>query len=125
MSQEQIVESKPLDEVKKQYFRDFEVARASLFAINRKRVQTPKAKNFGVAEASFKAGVLKLFDACCVKFSYHESNASVKQLIELEPRISYRISLEDAERVFKLLTVFLEIDGVTRFEEEKHVSKPY
>ena len=125
MTQEPSVESKPLDEVKKQYFRDFEDTRVNLYAINRVRVQTPKVTTFGGDEASFKAGVLKLFDACRVKFQYHASNASVQELIKLEPRIGYRISLKDAERVFKLLTVFLEINGITKFEEEKHVSKPY
>lgn len=116
------VESKPLDEVKKQYFKDFEAARASLYAINKKRVQTPKAKNFGGAESSFKAGVLKLYDACRVKFRYHKTNESVKKLIEIEGKIGYRISLKDAELVFKLLTEFLEVNGLTRYELDKHES---
>jgi len=117
-----LVESKPLDEVKKQYFKDFEAARAELFKINEQRVQTPKVKNFGGSEARFKAGVLKLFDACRVKFSYHKGDESVKELIAVEPKIDYNIDLKDAERVFKLLTVFLEIDGLTKYEEDKHSS---
>lgn len=118
----ELVESKPLDDVKKQYFRDFETARASLYNINKRRVQTPKAKNFGGSEASFKASVLKLYDACRVKFKYYKENQSVAQLISVEDKIDYCISLSDAEKVFRLLTDFFEIDGLTKYEEDKHGS---
>ena len=114
----QRIESEALDMVKNNFNSDLREAQSWLFQINRKRVQTPLVKNFGNMEASFKASVLKIYAECRPKFKNHAQNESVIKLIEIEPHIDFKISLKDAEQVFKYLVDFYELNGLTHYEKK-------
>ena len=113
------IESDALDNVKNDFNADMREAQSWLFQINRKRTQTPLVKTFGGVEASFKASVLKIYGECRPKFRNHLQQESVKKLVEIEPRIDFKISLKDAEQVFKLLIDFFELNGLTHYEKKQ------
>lgn len=127
MTEEQIVksfdlrEAMPLyEEVKKKYFSYWANANDSLALIDKERSETPKLEEKTLRNASvFKSQVLKLYRALKPKFGYYENSPEVRLLRAKESGINHLISLKDAETLFDILTVLVEVDGITKYETKR------
>lgn len=108
------------DTVKHRLFLYWVEANHFLYLIDRRRVQVGGDSDLGSAEYSFKSKVLQLYRAIRSKLCYHEKTKTVKQINALKPDDylfkPHQFKLESAFTLFSLLTDFLEIDGITRFE---------
>lgn len=111
------------DEVKRTLFGYWNDANNILYIIDKRRIElkTDDDKALGSEVEQFKAATLRLYRACRSKLNYHAGDQCVKDLKaekidDLKPR---DLTLAKAETYFRLLTDFLEIDGVTRFEMKK------
>jgi len=117
------------EEVKHTIYGYWVDANHALFVVDLTRVQDTKLKSFGKAEDQFKAGVLRLFRAVRSKLWYHKEAKCVRELsvgckdgeYVLDAFLERPSDLAFLKAVgyFLLLSDFLELDGVTRFEKKE------
>ena len=119
------VEGDQLDVVKRQIYGYWVTASGYRTKIHKQKVQVSNLDYYNF-EPDFKSAVLELYYACEPKLQYHKETACVDNLKRLALVIvpDSKFNLNVAEAVLTLLTEFLEIDGVTKFEKDKYSSKP-
>ena len=119
------VEGEQLDVVKRQIYGYWVTASGYRTRIHKQKVQVGNLDYYNF-ESDFKSAVLELYYACEPKLHYKKEADCVVKLKQLEPVITpgSKFNLTVAEAVLQLLTEFLELNGVTKFEKEKYSSKP-
>ena len=124
MNEESNLVGDQLDLVKRNIYRYWIYASDLRAKIHKQKVEVPDQESF-TWENDFKAAVLELYYACEPKFGYYEEEDFIKQIRLLEPiEPGSKFTLSVAEALLRLLTIFAEKNGITKYEEEKYISKP-
>jgi len=111
-------------DVKKTIFNYWVDANELLYFMDKTRSQTSdwNERTLGRTCDAFKASVLRLYRSVWWKLKYHKDKEEVKALVamNLDECVEYpnRFTLDEAIKAFKLLSAFLEYDGITFFEDE-------